>query len=412
MAATVLAGIGFAVPSPAGASAKHSTKNGPAHHGTAAHVIHAKLTLAPAAAPLAPPAIPPSGKAYVGAWVQPSAPGPYNGLVKVETEQADLGEFQAQLGRPLGLVHVYQNWDQPVSNSLLNAISSTGAIPIIDWACEGTNGDGTTVAIANGTFDSLITAFATQLKAYGKPVFLRWLWEPNLDSGGRATCEHQGSNTLAQDGANYAAAWQRIWNIFKGSGSNSVGATNVSFVWNPGLAGNIDPTVLSDFWPGYKYVDWIGIDGYSRPKRQQGTCVPKDALFAQMFDTSTVSSTCPTPVSLYDTLSGSQFAASGPSGSATLPLMIGETGAENSSTNPNQQADFLEGSPGSILSDFQANKYPDIKAINYYDGTNPDFADEPWTLASQIASGGTAPSGFDAFAILAANTHFSFLDPG
>jgi hypothetical protein len=408
IAATVLAGgVGFSVASPAMASTKHHKV-----HAQAASTASAKLTFAPTTpgGSLSPPAIPPNGKAYIGAWVQPNGPGPFNGDTRVETELSGLGEFQAAIGRPLGMVHVFQNWDQAASNSVLNAISSTGAIPVIDWSCGSTTGqNGSTVAIANGTFDSLITAFARQLKAYGKPVFLRWEWEPNLDQASGASCLHQGTNTLAQDGLNYQHAWQRIYNIFKGSGANAVGANNVSFVWNPGLAGNISTPVLQDFWPGYQYVNWIGIDGYSRIAPQQSQCVPANPTFVQTFATTT--SGC---VNLYATLSGPLFAGSGPLPTdPTLPIMIGETGATNPKGAPNHQRDYLEGSTGSILSAFQANQFPDIKAVNYYDGTNTQAGSAgTWTLQHQVAAGGTAPSGFAAFKILGASSQFSFVDPG
>jgi hypothetical protein len=365
------------------------------------------------AAPLSPPAIPPAEKAYLGAWVLPNGAGPYPFNPRIETELANLGEFQAELGRPLGLVHVYQNWDQPMSNSILDVISSSGAIPIIDWSCLSTSGaKGTTTAIKKGTFDSQIKAYAEQLKAYGKPVFLRWMWEQNIDPpfGGasKPSCDHTVGNTLAQDGAGYVAAWRHIWNIFKNP-TSGVGATNVSFVWNPGIAGNITPSVLQGFWPGYHYVDWVGIDGYSRPGKQQLTCstpINPNPTFAQLF----AATGC---TNLYATLSGPQFAASGPSGSKTLPLMIGETGATNQPNNPNHQRVYLAGNPGSILEDFQANMFPDIKAICYYDGTNTELGENgTWTLAPQVAQGGTAPSGFGAFATLANDPHFSFVDPG
>jgi hypothetical protein len=410
--ATILAAVGVALPSLIGGST-NATKHQAA--GNATHIAHAKLTFAPVTQPgsLAPPAIPPSGEDYLGAWVQPNTtPGAYISDPKIETEEADLGEFQAQFGRPLGLVHVYQDWDEPVSNSLLDAISSTGAIPVIDWSCGSVSGSAVTTSdVAAGDDDAQIISFAQQLKAYGKPVFLRWLWEPNLDSSGlRQECLHTAGNTEAQDGANYVAAWQRIWNIFKGSGANSVGATNVAFVWNPGLAGDISTATLDDLWPGTQYVDWIGIDGYSRPYQQQDNCVPPEPNFAQMFATPS-NSNCANPVNLYTTLTSTAPFA-GPNGNTPLPLMIGETGALNPNGNPNHQTAFLEGSAGSILSDFQAGDFPDIKAVNYYDGTNPDFADEPWTLDPQVESGGSPPSGFDAFAILGASPIFGFLDPG
>jgi hypothetical protein len=402
LAATVLAGgVGFMVDSPAMASTRH-------------HAVHtrtaAKLTFAPSTAgTLSPPAIPPDGNAYLGAWVQPNGPGPFTGDTRVETELSSLGEFQAELGRPLGMVHVFQNWDQAASNSVLNAISSTGAIPVIDWSCGSATGqNGSTAAIAKGTFDALITTFARQLKAYGKPVFLRWEWEPNLDQLTNASCLHQTGNTLAQDGLNYTHAWQTIYNIFKGSGANAVGANNVSFVWNPGLAGNISTPVLQDFWPGYQFVNWIGIDGYSRIAPQQSGCVPANPTFVQTFATTT--SGC---VNLYATLSGPLFAGSGGSGNPTLPIMIGETGATNPTGAPNHQRDYLEGSPGSILTAYQTNQFPDIKAVNYYDGTNTQAGSAgTWTLQTQVAPGGTAPSGFAAFRILGASSQFSFLDPG
>jgi hypothetical protein len=358
---------------------------------------------------LSPPAIPPAGQAYLGAWVLPNGAGPYPFNSRIETELANLGEFQAELGRPLGLVHVYQNFDQPMSNSILNAISSSGAIPIIDWSCLTTTGTAAnTTQIVKGTFDAQIKAYAEQLKAYGKPVFLRWLWEPNIDPGlgglSKPTCVHIVGNTPVQDGAKYVAAWKHIWNIFKGTGG--VGATNVAFVWNPGLAGTISVPMLTAFWPGYHYVDWIGLDGYSRPNSQQADCIPANATFAQMWKATACTD-------LYDTLAGSGFAKSGPATSPQLPMMIGETGATNPSSDPNHQRDYLEGNTGSILQDFQGNMFPDIKAISYYDGTNPELGDNgTWTLSSQVASGGTAPSGLAAFAILGASPKFSFVDPG
>jgi hypothetical protein len=357
------------------------------------------------------PAVPPAGNAYLGGWVQPNGPGPYVGTTRAETELSTLGEFQAELGRPLALVHVYQDWDQPVSNSLLNAISSSGAIPVIDWSCiSGTGNDGTTTRIAQSSeFDSQIMAFADQLKAYGKPVFLRWLWEPNLDASNiYASCEQVGSSPNGTaDGNMYQLAWTKIFNIFRVPGSpHYQGATNVSFVWNPGLAGNISPSFLQDFWPGYQDVDWIGIDGYSRPTPQQQNCVQAQPSFEQIF----AATGC---TNLYATLSGPNFAGSGTS-KGTLPLMIGETGAVNNTNAPNHQAAYLSTSTASIMNDFANNDFPDIKAINYYDGTNLNLgANGTWTLQPQpFSPGGSAPSGFAAFAQLAASPNFSYLEPG
>ena len=127
-----------------------------------------------------PPAVPPSGSAYLGAWVQPSAQGtnsPYGSRV----ELGNLDTFNGNLGRPLGLVHVYVTWGQPIPLSVLSAVANTGAIPVVDLSCApGTVSESGDAMIAQGMFNSTIDGYASQLSAYGKPVFFRWFKEMNL----------------------------------------------------------------------------------------------------------------------------------------------------------------------------------------------------------------------------------------
>jgi streptogramin lyase len=64
-------------------------------------------------------------------------------------------------------------------------------------------------------------------------------------------------NDPAVAATEYAAAFQRIWTIFQ-----DVGATNVGFVFSPS-AGLGTPSALP-YYPGSKYVNWIGLDVYDR----------------------------------------------------------------------------------------------------------------------------------------------------
>ncbi len=191
----------------------------------------------PAAAPPGsppPPAVPTSS-AYFGAFVAPHE-GETQAQSDVRLELAQLGNFSGALGRPLGLVHVYQPWSNPVKVATLAALASTGATPVIDWTCTSD------VSIANGSQDALITSYATALKSYGRPLFLRWFWEMNLVALPRA------SGCLgAQGSVGYIQAWQHIWTIF-----HSVGATNVAFVWCPSI--NAPATAAADY-PGDAFVD-------------------------------------------------------------------------------------------------------------------------------------------------------------
>ena len=301
----------------------------------------------PAAAALRLPAVPPAGKAYLGAWVQPDSTS--RSPLANQFELAQLGNFQGILGRPLAIVHVYQGWKFPAKIATVSALAGSGAIPMIDWE----HGD-TLIHIAEGRDDAnLIVPYAKELKAYGKPVFLRWSWEPNVG--------HTVTPTFAQQ---YVAAWQHIVNVFRGPGG--VGATNVAFVWNPGIAGSTFPHLLQSLYPGSSYVDWIGIDGYSRA----GTSPPNQS-FTQMFG------------KVYTTLTSASYGGK--------PIIIPETG----SSGATNQVPFLQ----SVVSALQSGQFPLVKGFAYYDGTNDNLGNNgAWTLVG---------AGLDQFANMARGSLFS-----
>lgn len=287
------------------------------------------------------PPIPTDG-VYLGGWVDPNLreeSQPDSTL----SELAQMPEFQAAIGRPLAIVHTYQSWLLHVQNQTLSALAANGAIPIIDWAC----GDYDANIIA-GRDDAMISAFAQQLAQYGRPVFLRWYWEPNLHNNNYTSC----IGGLGPQG--YAQAWQHIWTLFQ-----EAGATNVAFVWCPGISGT--QSGLGAFYPGSQYVDWIGVDGYDRT--HAGSTV-----FASNF--------------------GAFYAKWSLKG---LPMMIAETGATN------DQASYLAGVEADL-----ASQFPDIKAFLYFDGRSHSN----WSL--EYGSGST---GLAQFTQMANTPYFSAM-PG
>ena len=275
----------------------------------------------------------PTTSAYLGAFV---APHEAEALAQsdVRQELAQMGNFDGTLGRPLGLVHVYQPWSSPVKTSVLAALASTGATPVVDWTCSSD------AAIINGSQDALISSYADSLKAYGRPVFLRWFWEMNLVAQPRAVgC----LGTLGAAG--YILAWQHIWTIFQNQG-----AANVAFVWCPSING---ATFGSSFYPGDAYVDWIGWDGYDR--RQDPTML--NTLFLPFY---------------------ANWITHG------KPMMIGETGATI------DQATYL-----AQLTAVLPVTFPGVKAILYYDSRSTSdwtLVDTPGNLgASAFTSMGQTP---------------------
>ncbi len=253
---------------------------------------------------LVKPAVPADG-AYLGAFVAPHV-NEIQAQGDVRLELTQLGNFDGNIGRSLGLVHVYQPWATPVRTSTLAALAATGATPFIDWTCTSD------ASIINGSQDALISSYADSLAAYGRPVFLRWFWEMNLTGLSRT------AGCLGSLGATgYIEAWQHIWTIFQDQG-----ATNVAFVWCPSING---PSFASAYYPGDSYVDWIGWDGYDR-KQNPTTTIDQFLPFYAYWAT-------------HD-----------------KPLVIGETGATT------DQQSYL-----ATLATTLPASMPDVHAVLYYD---------------------------------------------
>ena len=285
---------------------------------------------------LAKPVVP-QHSTYLGAFVAPHL-GEDQAQADVRQELAQLGNFDGAVGRPLGLVHVYQPWASPVRPSTLAAISATGATPFIDWTCTSDD------SIISGNQDALITSYAQALKAYGRPVFLRWFWEMNLVNLPRT------SGCLGTSGATgYVKAWQHIWTIFQNQG-----AANVAFVWCPSING---PTYGSAYYPGDSYVDWIGWDGYDRKQARRRR----------------------SPSSRRTT---TYWVTHG------KPLVLGETGATT------DQAPYL-----AALATALPNSFPQVRAMLYYDSKST----LDWTLVDVPGD-----LGADQFATLAQTPYFGF----
>jgi Glycosyl hydrolase family 26 len=282
--------------------------------------------LASTAAPSTPVAVPASGKAYLGAWVNPaSAKG------QTVPELAQIGAFNQTIGRSLGIYQYYTNFVNPPTAQVLASISSYGAIPLISWHCTDLQ------SIISGREDAEILNYASALKAFGKPVLLRFDWEMNHKATFNADCggyDHP---------LKFIAAWKHIWYAFK-----AAGVKNVAFVWNPSLAES------ASYYPGDKFVDWIGVDGYDRTNAGTGTFPSEFGAFY------------------------SEWAPH------DKPMLVGETGALTT-----DQTGYLQGI-GSAL----PTQFPQIKALLYWDSVGQSGN---WVLQGD---------GLKAFASMASQPYF------
>lgn len=113
--------------------------------------------------------------------------------------------------------------------------------------------------------DDFFRGWARGLKAYGKPVFLRFDHEMNGNWSLWSICDldnqcRDPDTGLQQTPQLYIDAWRHVHEIFR-----EEGVTNVSWVWCPNNIHDVDIwlTPFDKLYPGDAYVDWTALDVYN-----------------------------------------------------------------------------------------------------------------------------------------------------
>ena len=252
-------------PLPLGPSpAAGGRREGPRSRAALRRLAGAALALAVLAI-AAPPA--PAASLYFGALVDGKSP----------TSSAFLAggafhTFEQQAAKKMSLVHWGQPWKmngvmQPFQRSYFDNVRNHGSIPVLNW-CSWELGKGVDQStfqlrdINAGTYDAYVRSWATDAKAWGHPLMLRFNHEMNgwWYPWGEGTTS---SGTIVNNNSrgDFVKAWRRVHDIFK-----SVGATNVSWMWSPNYTSTASNYPdLSVLYPGDAYVDWTGLSVYNKP---------------------------------------------------------------------------------------------------------------------------------------------------
>ena len=155
-----------------------------------------------------------------------------------------VADFASAAGRPPNLVGYYSGWEEPFQASFAQAVRRHGAATLLQW-------DPTSASvsrIAAGGYDSYLRSFADSVRGFGQPVVIGFGHEMN------ARWYSWGYTHLPP--AIFVAAWRHIVTLFRAQH-----ADNVTWLWTlqadePGTGH------IASWWPGAKYVTWVGIDGY------------------------------------------------------------------------------------------------------------------------------------------------------
>ena len=239
---------------------------------TAARLILALLLLAclPAAA-AADPFAPPKGKVW-------------NGL----TAGFDADDFESRTGKHPAIWQHFIAWGGSYQFTLTNSRNASARLMYHLGTSKGQNlperlspGE-----IARGEGDGFLVALTRDIAAFGSPVYVRLLGEMNNCNNPYAAYDCGGGRRDADHSvATFIKAWKRVHLIMHGgdvaaidarlaalrlppvkAGAATLPQPQVAFVWAPmtGGAPNIAALRPQAYWPGAKWVDWVGTSFYSR----------------------------------------------------------------------------------------------------------------------------------------------------
>jgi hypothetical protein len=181
-------------------------------------------------------------------------------------------EAEAAAGRHLGIIEFGQPFDRPVDERALTMIHAHGSLPMVTWypwtlLYGQSGGDQQPLEqyalrkLYDGTYDSYIREEADDLANFGYPVILRFapemngFWSPWAESPtGNIRGEHKNTNRLGD----FVKAWRHIHDLF-----DQEGASNVIWNWSPNIWYWGMKYPFKEYFPGDRYVDLLGVDGYN-----------------------------------------------------------------------------------------------------------------------------------------------------
>jgi mannan endo-1,4-beta-mannosidase len=257
----------------------------------AAAVAHGAERVARTAAPPFPPPVhatlSTTPASYLGIYAA-RVPGSYAGVTA----------FTATTSVRPGLVVYYSGWLEPFQAAFAAAAANHHAVPLVQ--IEPTNIS--LNAIAAGRYDAYLNSYAEAVSSYGYPVILSFGHEMN------GTWYSWGAGHASP--AAFVAAWRHIVTLFR-----RAGADNVTWLWTVNVLNESKHERIpspAPWWPGSRYVNWVGIAGYYYKPSVQ---------FASLFG--------PTIVAVRE-LTGD-------------PIIIAETGASPAAGKPAKISDLFAG---------------------------------------------------------------------
>jgi len=187
----------------------------------------------PAATPRAPSVTLPA-RGFILGVREADIPGPW----------APVARFASMAGAAPRLVLYYSDWREPFRYGFAKSAAAHGAAVLVQiqpWNAP-------LARIAAGRYDGYLRSYAREVRAFRRPVVIGFGHEMN---GNWYPWGHGH-----QPAAAFVAAWRHIVRVF-----HAQGAHNARWLWT--VSSSVPPgRSLRPYWPGARYVTWVGIDGY------------------------------------------------------------------------------------------------------------------------------------------------------
>jgi mannan endo-1,4-beta-mannosidase len=180
----------------------------------------------------------------------PATAQSYLGVFEPGFPQSDAGltEFGKATGTKPDVAMYYSGWYVPFPSRFATSVAKEGAVPLVQM-----DPDGIRVAeIAAGRYDAYLSAYAEAVRAYRDPVILSFGHEMN---GSWYSWGYRHTSPAV-----FVAAWRHIVKMFR-----ALGTRNVTWLWTINVINDTQRGKIprpNAWWPGSKYVNWVGIDGY------------------------------------------------------------------------------------------------------------------------------------------------------
>jgi len=187
-----------------------------------------------------------------------------------EPSASALRTFQTDYGKKPFLVMIFLDWGKLPAENVIRDVYGEGSVLIVTWepwdAASKTGIDPD--AILEGKYDGYIRELALRLKAIAKPVFMRFAHEMNGD----------WYPWSAQK-----IGWRQYQRIFKYVREvfDREGAMNVRWIFSINAEDVPKENSYALCYPGDRYVDYIGLDGYNWGTTQSWS---KWRSFKEIFD--------------------------------------------------------------------------------------------------------------------------------